>query len=92
MAKKEKVVDLKSKAEKISKDQLSRVQSSINTINALTMDIGKLETQKHLLINRVTFTNDELMKLQKEFEKDYGTSDINIADGKINYPKDEQTN
>ena len=31
---------------------------------------------------------DELTVLQKEFEKDYGTFDVNIQDGTINYPKE----
>ena len=31
---------------------------------------------------------DELTLLQTEFEKDYGTFDINIQDGIINYPKE----
>jgi len=31
---------------------------------------------------------DELTLLQGEFEKDYGTFDINIQDGIINYPKE----
>ena len=36
---------------------------------------------------------DELTLLQGEFEKDYGTFDINIQDGVINYAKENgQTN
>ena len=29
----------------------------------------------------------ELSAMQKEFEKEYGTFDINIQDGTINYPE-----
>ena len=31
---------------------------------------------------------DELTVLQGEFQKEYGTFDINIQDGTINYPKE----
>jgi hypothetical protein len=30
----------------------------------------------------------EIAKLQEEFQKEYGTFDINIEDGTINYPKE----
>ena len=32
--------------------------------------------------------NDELTLMQGELEKEYGTFDINITDGLINYPKE----
>ena len=32
--------------------------------------------------------NDELVLLQGELEKEYGTNDINIQNGTINYPKE----
>jgi len=35
---------------------------------------------------------EELNKMQIEFEKAYGTSDINIQDGTINHENNEQAN
>jgi hypothetical protein len=35
---------------------------------------------------------EELSKLQVQFKKNYGTDDVNIQDGTINYNKDEQAN
>ena len=32
--------------------------------------------------------NDELTKLRTEFEKDYGTDDVDIKTGVINYKED----
>ena len=52
------------------------------------MSIGQLEARKHQLLHGIAGTNDELAVLQSEFEKDYGTFDINIQDGMINYPKE----
>ena len=51
MAKKDKVVELKTKAEKISDEHLKEHQSIINNINMCQINIGKLEAQKHKLIH-----------------------------------------
>ena len=86
--KKEKIVDLKPKAEKISEEQLKRVQDIINNINRIQLDMGSIEIQKHEMLHRVAGFRDELTLLQGEFEKEYGTFDVNIVDGTINYPKE----
>ena len=83
--KKEQVIDLKPKAEKITADQLKEVQSVIAQINRGQMEIGKLEVNKLGVLNMLTNLNEALMTLQNTFEKDYGTVDINIQDGTINY-------
>ena len=85
MAKKEKIVDLKSKPEKITDDQLKRVQSAVNNINRAQLEIGSLEVQKHEMMHNIAGSREELTVLQKEFEKDYGTFDINVQNGTINY-------
>jgi hypothetical protein len=86
--KKEKIVDLKPKAEKISEEQLKRVQDTINNINRTQLDMGSIEIQKHEMLHRVAGLRDELSLLQGEFEKEYGTFDVDIQDGTINYPKE----
>ena len=47
-----------------------------------------MEVKKHELMHHVAGLRDELTVLQSEFEKEYGTFDINIQDGIINYPKE----
>ena len=88
MAKKEKVVDLKPKAEKITDEQLKKVQDTVNNMNRSQLEIGSMELRKHDLLHGIAGLRDELTVLQKEFEKDYGTFDVNIQDGTINYPKE----
>ena len=90
MAKKEKMVDLKPKAEKISEVQLKKLQGIVSATNKLQFDIGTLESQKHGMLHALFQANDQIRDLQDSFEKEYGTADINIQDGTINY-KDEQT-
>jgi len=84
----EKVIDLATKAEKITDEQLKKVQDTINIINRSQLEIGSIELQKHELMHRVAGARDELTILQDEFQKEYGTFDIDIQTGTINYPKD----
>ena len=86
--KKEKVIDLKLKAEKITEEQLKRVQSTVNNVNRSQLEIGSMELRKHELLHNIAGFRDELSLLQKELEKEYGTFDINIQDGTINYEKE----
>ena len=87
MAKKEKVVDLKPKAEKITDEQLKKVQDTVNSMNRAQLEIGSIEVKKHEMMHQVAGLRDQLIVLQQEFEKQYGTFDINILDGTINYPE-----
>tara|TARA_R100000664_G_C2723821_1_gene116398 strand:- start:182 stop:463 length:282 start_codon:yes stop_codon:yes gene_type:complete len=85
--KKEKVVDLK--PEKISEEQLKKVQQIVNMMNRGQMDIGIMETRKHKIMHDIAAIQEQLTAMQGDFEKEYGTYDINIQDGTINYKKDE---
>ena len=88
MAKKEKIVDLKSKPETITEEQLKKVQNTVNNLNRSQLEIGSMEIKKHEMMHQIAGLRDELTVLQTEFEKEYGTFDINIQDGMINYPKE----
>jgi len=84
----DKVVDLKPKAEKITNEQLKKVQNTVNGINRAQLEIGSMELKKHEMLHQIAGLRDELTLLQGEFEKEYGTFDINIQDGSINYGDD----
>ena len=86
----EDMVDLMPKAEKITQEQLKKVQETINNINKFQIEIGMLETKKHSMLHHVAGMQENLTLMQDEFVKEYGTADINIQDGTINY-KNEQT-
>ena len=84
--KKEEVVDLK--PEKITPEQLEKVQTVINDINKSQIEIGQMETKKHALMHHISALQEAVGEIRQEFEKQYGTADINIQDGIINYPKE----
>ena len=86
MAKKDKVVDLKPKAEKITDEQLKNLQSVVNDNNAIQFRVGALEAQKHELIHQQASIQAKIVELQDTFSKEYGTFDVNLTDGTINYP------
>jgi len=81
----------KEKPSKITNEELNKVQSVINDINRAQLEIGSFESKKHNLLHHVSVLQEELNKMQIEFEKTYGTADINIQDGTINHKEDVKT-
>ena len=92
MAKKEKVIDLKSKPKKITDEQLEKVQNTVNTINRAQLEIGSMEVKKHEMMHQLAGIREQLTALQKDFEKEYGTFDIDIQTGAINYRENGEAN
>ena len=83
-----KIKELKGiKPEKITTEQLERVQGIINDINKNQMEVGQIESKKHAMLHHVAVLQEQVGEMKDEFEKEYGTFDINIQDGLINYPK-----
>ena len=88
-----KIKELKGiKPEKITQEQLDKVQKVVNSINKTNFKIGSLEIEKHELMHSIAGLKDEMTLLQTEFEKEYGTYDIDIRNGEINYPKNGEVN
>ena len=72
------------KPTKITNEELDSLQSVVNEINKAQMQIGIFQTNIHQLLHHIAGKNDELTLIKEGFEKEYGTSDINILDGHIN--------
>ena len=84
----DKVIDLTPKAEKITDVQLNNVQSTVKTMDQLTMNLGRMAVQKHALLTSLQTIQTELDLLRQEFKREYGTDNINIQDGTIGYPEE----
>ena len=88
-----KIKELKGiKPEKVTDAQLKRIQETVSVINRAHSEIGSIETKKHALMHQVSTNQEVLQTLQTELEKEYGTVDININDGTINYKEDVKVN
>jgi len=84
-----KIKELKGiKPEKVTDEQLKKVQGIINSINRAQLELGSMELKKHEMMHNMASLKDGLISLQSELEKEYGTFDINIQDGTINYEDD----
>ena len=84
---KEEVVDLK--PEKISDEQLAKVQEIIRMLNKGQMELGMNEVKRHRMLHDLASLQDKLGEMQAEFAEQYGTFDIDINDGTINHKQDE---
>ena len=84
-----KIKELKGiKPEKVTDEQLKKVQELINEINRSQMELGQMETRKHAMLHHVSALQEGVGAIKDEFEKEYGTADIDIQSGTINYPKE----
>ena len=84
-----KIKELKSiKPEKVNEEELKQIQALVNNINQFTMQVGRAEKQKHIFLHKLAGVNDEMILTQEKLMKQYGTNDVNITDGTINYPKE----
>jgi len=83
-----KVKDLR--PEKITKEQLLKMQNVVRAVNEGQQQLGMLESQKHALLHDVMQLQGVIGKIQQELKEEYGNIDINISDGAIKYLQDEQ--
>ena len=82
-----KIKELKGiKPEKITDEQLKEVQDLINNINRSQMELGQMETKKHAMLHNISMLQEGVGKIRDTFEKEYGTADVDIQTGVINYP------
>mgnify|MGYP003129496968 FL=1 len=81
----EEVIDLK--PENVTEEQLKKIQNQIKRINNFQLEVGIIETKKHALLHQIGSIQNEILETQKELEEQYGTADVNIETGKINYPE-----
>ena len=81
-----KVKDLR--PQKINDEQLKNVQNTVNGINRAQLEIGSMEVKKHELMHSVAALRESLVLLQDKFQEEYGTYDVDIQTGAINYPEE----
>mgnify|MGYP003139957503 CR=1 FL=1 len=78
------------KATNITDEELKNLQELINTVNRAQLELGGLESRKHNLAHQVLALQGQVAEMQKGLEETYGKVNINVTDGTISYPEDEQ--
>ena len=79
-----------SETKKIKKEELESIQTLVRQINSGQLQIGQLETQKHMLLHQIAEVQKGLKNLQDDLEKEYGKVNLNIEDGTITPIKKEE--
>tara|TARA_R110000824_G_scaffold46047_10_gene132700 strand:- start:1436 stop:1723 length:288 start_codon:yes stop_codon:yes gene_type:complete len=92
MATKTKVQKRLSKPEKVTNEELNKIQRLLDNMNRAQVQIGGIEVQKYEMLQSISMLRNQLIVLRDDLKKNYGTDDVNIDTGVINYNKNEQAN
>ena len=90
MATKTKVKKRLSKPEKITNEELNKMQNLVDGINRSKIGLGSMEMEKHRILHNIAGLEDLIRLFREEMKKSYGTDNVSIDTGIINY-EDEQT-
>jgi hypothetical protein len=66
---------------KITKEELIKIQEQQVKLKDLLSNIGILESQKHGLLHEIAVLNKDIEEYKIELEKIYGQININLEDG-----------
>ena len=69
------------KAKKITKEELTKIQEQQVKLKDLLSNIGILESQKHGLLHEIAVLNKDIEEYKIELEEVYGQININLEDG-----------
>ena len=78
--------------EKINEQQLARLQASVKTVDQLTHEVGQIEVRKHALMKAMEMVQTRIEAIRVELKDEYGTDNINLQDGVINYESNSNEN
>ena len=88
-----KIKELKGiKPSDVSKEHLDKMQEIVSGINKIYLELGRLSATNHSYLHELAGKQDKLTLFQEVLKSEYGTDDINIQDGTINYPENGEVN
>jgi len=87
MANKKKTEDLK-----VTSDELQDLQSLVTAVNRLRMQIGELEINKSMAIERFNQFRKDLNELEAKLKNKYGEVSVNVEDGTLKEIPTDETN
>ena len=84
-----KIKELKGiRPDNITPEHLTKLQTTVRTIDRLTADVGRMEIQKFQMMTAMTTVQAEIDSMRVEFVAEYGSDNVNIQTGEISYPEE----
>ena len=65
----------------ITKEQLETITNQQKDLNALLVNIGVIESQKHMLLHQMADLNNLIEETKNQLQEEYGAININLTDG-----------
>ena len=87
MANKKKTEDLK-----VTNDELQDLKSLVTAVNRLRMQIGELEINKSMAVERFNQFRKDLVELEAKLKNKYGEVSVNVEDGTLKEIPTDETN
>ena len=78
------------KVEKITAEELEKLQGFVQGMNQAQLNIGGLEAQRMELLNQVAQIKEMLNEFQADLEKSYGKVSVSLVDGTISEDADNK--
>ena len=75
------IIKLNKMENKITKEELKKIQELQGSMNQSLAQVGLLEAQKHSLLHSVADLNKEVEENKASLEEKYGSVQINLEDG-----------
>jgi hypothetical protein len=69
------------KTQKITKEQLEKIQDQQEKLRNVLTDIGVIEVRKHEALHAQAVISQEIEENKKELEKEYGAINVDMATG-----------
>lgn len=76
---------------KITPEQLERVNADQKNLLAMLTNIGVLESQKHAILHNLATLNESIENFKLELENEYGAVNISLEDGSYTVIEKEAT-
>lgn len=85
-----KTIELNTMENKITEEELKKVQELQERMNQALSRVGLIEAQKHGLLHSIADLNKEVEDNKKVLEENYGQIQINLEDGSFEEIKKEE--
>jgi len=77
------------KKKKLTKAELEKVQGSVNLLNNIMTELGRMEVQKVMAVRQYEQAESALTAVRSELEEKYGSVNIDLTTGEFEKQAEE---